>query len=162
MKKLVVLAALALALMGCATQPELPAFQPAKSQSALIRWQRRDVSLTSEGVFAQASNGGVLMRLYKQSPAPLLELRLEPNGLLSAKGSLAGPGWSGQVGNAPPPLAIWAALLNIYQTAATLPDGTKEIQTAEARLSYVKNQSGFASLSIVSTDRPETVTVLFR
>lgn len=162
MAKLALLVGAALALFGCATSRELPAFQPASSQSALVRWQRARVSMTCDAALARSASGAVLLRLYKQSPAPLLELRLEPDSYLVAKGSLAGPGWSGMASSAPAPLAIWVTLLNAYQNESKLPDGENEIHTAAAHIACVKPEGHLKSLSISSTDSPESVTILFK
>jgi len=149
-------------LAGCATQRELPVFQPASSETATLRWQRGKASLTCEAVCARSVNGAVLLRLYKQSPTPLLELRLEPDGLLSAKGSLARGGWTGPYFEAPAPLSTWVSFLTIYQHARDLPVGDRELHTASARTAYTKTSSGLKSLSVVSTDSAETVNALFQ
>ncbi len=118
--------------------------------------------MTSDAVFARSASGAVLLRLYKQSPAPLLELRLEPDGYLVAKGSLAGPGWSGPSSSAPPPLLIWTTLLTACQNVQKLPDGENEVHTAAAHIAYVKQAGHLQSLSISRTDAPESVTILFK
>ncbi|CAN5638394.1 hypothetical protein BH09VER1_BH09VER1_15770 [soil metagenome] len=160
--KLAPIVVVALALLGCATSRDLPAFQPASSQGALVRWQRGKVSMTSDAVFARSANGSVLLRLYKQSPAPLLELRLEPDSHLVAKGTLAGPGWAGPASSAPAPLLVWTILLTACQNANHLPDGENEIHTAAAHIACVKQDSHLKSLSISRTDAPESVTILFK
>jgi len=147
---------------GCATRKERPAFQPASTETAVVRWQRENVSLTADAVCARSHDGGVLIRLHKQSPSPLLELRLESDGTLTAKGSLAIPGWTGPSSDAPMPLATWVSFLTIYQHAGDLPAGEKELHTAAARIAYDKTGSRLKSLSIASTDRTETLSGFFR
>ena len=111
---------------------------------------------------ARSTGGAVLLRLYKQSPSPLLELRLEPDSYVSAKGSLAGPGWSGPASRAPAPLSIWTTLLTAYQNESKLPEGENEIHTAAAHIACVKTGGHLRSLSVSSTDSPESVTILFK
>lgn len=103
-----------------------------------------------------------MIRLYKQSPSSILELRLEPDGTLTAKGSLAGPGWTGPNSSAPMPLATWANFLSVYQNADKLPVGEKELHTAGARIAYHKTTTRLKSLSIANTDTAETINGLFR
>jgi len=153
---------LVLFLAGCATPGELPAFQPVSKETAVVRWQRGKVSLTGEAVCARSQDGGTLIRLYKHSRSPLLELRLEPDGLLAARGSLAGAGWTGPYSAAPMPLATWVSFLSIYQHARDLPVGAKELHTAAARIAYEKTGAGLKSLSIASTDQAETISGFFR
>jgi len=149
-------------VVGCATTREQTAFHPVSSESALVRWQRGGNTLTSDAVFARSADGGVLLRLYKQSPSPLLELRLESDGHLSARGSLAGRGWSGPYGNAPLPLATWVSFLLTWQNAPKLPQGEREMHTAAARIAYNKTSSGLRSLSVASLDTAETISAIFR
>lgn len=157
------LAASLLFLAGCAAQRELQPFQPASSQSAVIQWQRSGHSLTCEAVCARSADGAALMRLYKQSPSPLLELRLEKDGLLSAKGSLTGGrSWTGKYGDAPAPLATWISFLSIYQRAQELPDGDKELHTSASRVAYQKSKAGLKTLSVANTDSAESVTGYFQ
>ena len=149
-------------LAGCATHRKLPDFQPVSTETAVIRWQRGKVSLTCEAVCARAQNGAAVIRLYKQSPSPLLDLRLEADGTFGAKGRLAGPGWTGPYFSAPMPLATWVSFLSIYQRAKDLPAGEKELHTAAARIAYDKTGTRLKSLSIASTDRAETISGFFR
>ena len=149
-------------LGGCATMPPPTAFQPVSSERALVRWQRGGNTLTSDAVCARAADGSVLVRLYKQSPAPLLELRLDADGRLTARGSLTGRGWSGSYGEAPFPLATWVSFLLTWQNADSLPRGDREMHTAAARIAYRKTASGLQSLSVASLDTPETLSAIFR
>jgi hypothetical protein len=151
-----------LLLVGCAAQRELTPFQPVSSENAIIRWQRGNVSLTCDAVCARSASGGAFIRLYKQSPSPLLELRLEPNGTISAQGPLTDRSWAGVYGNAPAPLATWISFLITYQHARALPDGEKEIHTAAASIAYKKNDSGLKTLSIRNADTAETISGIFR
>jgi len=157
-----VLASCLLLLVGCATQRELPAFQPISTETAVVRWQRGKVSLTCEAICARSQDGAALIRLYKHSRSPLLELRLEADGILAAKGSLTGAGWTGPYSAAPMPLATWVSFLSIYQHSGDLPVGKKELHTAAARIAYNKTGAGLKSLSIASTDQAETISGFFR
>ncbi len=152
--------ALALLLAGCAARRDLPAFQPASSQNAIVRWQSRDFGLTSEAVFARAANGAVLVRLYKQSPSALGEFRLEPDGYLIAAQN--GRKWAGRSDTAPPPLTAWVTFLTTYQNAEKIPSGSKEIHSAANRVAYSKEDGRLQSLSVVNTDTAETVSAIFR
>jgi len=89
-------------------------------------------------------------------------LHLENDGTLTAKGSLAGSGWSGPSASAPIPLATWANLISIYQGADKLPAGAKELHTAGARIAYDKPGNRLKTLSIANTDTAETLSAFFR
>ena len=152
--------ALALLLMGCAARRDLAAFQPAASAPAIVRWQGRDISLVSDAIFARSASGAVLVRLYKQSPAPLGEFRLEPDGYLSA--SQGGRKWAGDSASVPSPLRTWVMFLTTYQGADKLPPGAREIHTAVNRVAYAKEGGKLKSLSVINTDNAETISALFR
>ena len=113
----------ALLFAGCSATRELTAFEAASSEKALIRWQRKRVSLVCDAVCARSQNGAVLVRLYKQSPAPLAEFRLEPGNYFAAKGRLAGRGWAGPPPRAPTAFSSWIAFLTAYQESAGLETG---------------------------------------
>ena len=153
---------LACLLAGCATSRNLPAFQPASSENAIVRWQGRGVSLTSDAVLARSANGTVLARLYKQSPAPLAEFRLEPDGYFTASDSQSGRKWAGPSGNAPAALSVWVTFLNVYQNAAKLPDGSQEVHSAANRIASQRDGRRLKSLSVVDTDTAEAVSAIFR
>lgn len=159
MKALPVLA-LALLLVGCATRRELATFQPKSSENALVRWQGHGFAITADAVFARSADGAVLVRLYKQAPAPLGEFRLEPDGILSA--SQGGRRWVGKGENAPAALRTWQMFLTTYQNAEKLPAGSKEIHSAINRVAYSKEGSRLKSLTLLNTEPPESVSAIFR
>ncbi len=162
MRGLAAAALFALTAAGCATRGDLEAFRPASSERAIVRWQRSDAVINCEAVCARSSDGAAMIRLYKETPAPLVEFRLQPNGQFSASGNLAGKGWSGQAENAPQPLGVWAAWLGIYTHSADLPVGMKEIHSPANRMAFVKSEDKLESLSVASTDSTEAVNVVFR
>ena len=153
--------ALLLALAGCASQRDAPVFQAVSSETATVRWQRRNLSLAGDATCTRATDGAVLIRLEKQR-SPLLDLQLEAGGTLTAKGRLAGSGWSGPYAAAPLPLATWANFISIYRAADKLPVGARELHTAGARIAYDKTGVRLKSLSIANTDTAETLSALFR
>ena len=127
-----------------------------------MRWQRRDLTLRGDATCTRAKDGAVRIQLADQTASPLLVLLLEKDGTLTAKGSLAGSGWSGPSSSAPIPLATWANFISIYQGAEKLPSGARELHTAGARIAYDKPGTRLKSLSIANTDSAETLTALFR
>ncbi len=149
-------------LAGCATPRNLPAFRPASSENAIVRWQGRGVSLTADAVFARSADGAVLVRLYKQSPAPLAEFRYESDGYFSAWDSQRDRRWSGASGDAPAALTAWTRFLIVYQNAIKLPEGAQEIHSAVDRIAYQKSGQRLKSLSVVDIDTRESVSAIFR
>lgn len=92
----------------------------------------------------------------------MLTLRLDPDGLLSAGGSLTGRGWQGKYSEVPRPLATWVSFLMVYQREKNLPVGAKELHTAGERVAYRKTKAGLETLSVLNTDTGETVSGLFK
>ncbi len=127
-----------------------------------MRWQRRDLTLRGDATFTRSKDGEVRIQLSDQTASPLLVLRLENDGTLTAKGSLAGSGWSGPHASAPIPLATWANLISIYQAADKLPAGARELHTAGARIACDKTDARLKSLSIANTDTAETLSAFFQ
>lgn len=149
-------------LAGCVTSRNLPAFQPASSENAIVRWQGRGVSLTSDAIFARSSSGAVLVRLYKQSPAPLAEFRQEADGYFAAIDNQNGRKWAGPAENVPKPLSVWVTFLGVYQNAAKIPEGSQEVHSAANRVASTKDGKRLKSLSVVDTDTAEAVSAIFR
>ena len=151
----------ALLFAGCSATRELTAFEAASSEKALIRWQRKGVSLVCDAVCARSKNGAVLVRLYKQSPAPLAEFRLGPENYFAAKGRLAGRGWSGPAPGAPATFSSWIAFLAGYQESAFLETGARQVQTAATRVAYTKSGGKLKALSVSNIDTGEVISAVF-
>jgi len=154
--------AASLLLASCAGTRELAPFETASSAAAALHWQRGGAALNGEAAVARSTQGAVLLRFYKAAPAPLLQLRLEPDAYLTASGPLAGRGWAGPPGSAPISLMAWASFLKIYQQAAKLPDGERELHTAAERVAYVKTGGKLRSLSVASRDTGEVISAFFQ
>jgi hypothetical protein len=152
----------ALLFAGCSATRELTAFEAASSEKALIRWQRKRVSLVCDAVCARSQNGAVLVRLYKQSPTPLAEFRLEPGNYFAAKGRLAGRGWAGPPPRAPTAFSSWIAFLAAYQESAGLETGARQIQTAATRIAYTKTGGKLKALSVLDTGTGEVISAVFK
>jgi hypothetical protein len=157
----VLLVCVALLFAGCSATRELPAFETASSEKALIRWQRKGVSLVCDAVCARSQNGAVLVRLYKQSPAPLAEFRLEAENYFAARGRLAGRGWAGPAPGAPTTFSSWIAFLTGYQESAGLETGARQVQTAAARVAYTKSGGKLKALSVSNTETGEVISAVF-
>jgi hypothetical protein len=151
----------ALLFGGCSATHELAAFEAASSEKALIRWYRKGVSLVCDTVCARSQNGAVLVRLYKQSPTPLVEFRLEPENYFVAKGRLAGRGWAGPAPGAPATFSSWIAFLSGYQESAGLETGARQIQTAATRVAYTKSGGKLKALSVSNTETGEVISAVF-
>ena len=151
----------ALLFAGCSATRELTTFETASSEKALIRWQRKGVSLVCDAVCARSKNGAVLVRLYKQSPAPLAEFRLGSENYFAAKGRLAGRGWSGPAPGAPATFSSWIAFLAGYQESAFLETGARQVQTAATRVAYTKSGGKLKALSVSNTDTGEVISAVF-
>ncbi len=152
----------ALLFAGCSATRELTAFDAASSEKALIRWQRKGVSLVCDAVCARSKNGTVLVRLYKQSPAPLAEFRLEPENYFAAKGRLTGRGWAGPAPVAPTTFSSWIAFLAAYQESAGLETGARQVQTAATRIAYTKSGGKLKALSVSNTATGEVISAVFK
>ena len=151
----------ALLFAGCSATLELTAFEASSSEKALIRWQRKGVSLVCDAVCARSKNGAVLVRLYNQSPAPLAEFRLGPENYFAAKGRLAGRGWAGPARGAPATFYSWIAFLAGYQESAFLETGARQVQTAATRVAYTKSGGKLKALSVSNTDTGEVISAVF-
>ena len=150
----------ALLLAGCPAARELTAFEAASSEQAIIRWKRKGVSLVCEAVCARSSNGAVLVRLYKQSPAPLVEFRLQTEDYFVAKGRLAGRGWMGPAPDAPAIFSSWIAFLTAYRDSAGSERDVR--QTAPLQVSYTKSGGKLRALSVSNTGSGEAISAVFK
>ena len=148
-------------LAGCATPPQLTEFRASSTQTGQVRWQRGSMTLITDSIWARDAQNTVVLKLYKQAPEPLLDLRLEPDEYLTARGSLAGRGWQGPAGDLPRPLSPWYALLVAYRQAASLPEGDREIHSAAWKTAVSKTDGQLRSISLGNRDNGETITVLF-
>ena len=151
----------ALLFAGCSATRELTAFEAASSEKALIRWQRKRVSLVCDAVCARSQNGAVLVRLYKQSPAPLVEFRLQAEDYFAAKGRLAGRGWMGPAADAPAIFSSWIAFLTAFRESAGSEGGVR--QTAPPlKVAYTKSGGKLKALSVANTGTGEAISAVFK
>jgi hypothetical protein len=152
---------LALLIAGCSTGRELGAFDAASSEKALVRWQRKGKSLVYDGVCARAQDGSVVVRLYKQSPVPMVEFRLDKANTFSASGRLAGRGWTGPATDAPAVFSAWIWFLTAYQRSAGAQPGAPLLQSATMRVSFTKSGDKLKVLSVSNTESGEVVSAIF-
>ena len=158
--KLALQACFAALIAGCAAQPQAP-FHAVESERALLRWKQKRATFVFEAIFARSGEGGVLVSLYKHSPAPLLEFRLDADDRFTARGTLAGRGWSGPRGEIPPQLSPWPALLDLYRRSDKLPRGEQEIHTAASRVAYSKD-TRLRTISIMSADTGDIISATLK
>jgi hypothetical protein len=152
----------ALLLAGCPAARELTAFDVASSEQAIIRWKRKGVSLVCDAVCARSPNGAVLVRLYKQSPAPLVEFRLQAENYFVAKGRLAGRGWMGPAPDTPAIFSSWIAFLTAYRESAGSEAGIQQAQTTALQVSYTKSGGKLKVLSVSNTGTGEAISAVFK
>ena len=110
---------MALLIAGCQTPRELTAFASRLFGTGYYSLEAKGVSLVCEAVCARSPNGAVLVRLYKQSPAPLAEFRLHPENYFMANARLAGRGWTGPAAGVPAMFSSWVAFLTAYRESAS-------------------------------------------
>lgn len=151
---------LALLIAGCSAGHELATFEAASSEKALVRWQRKGKSLVYDGVFARAQDGSVVVRLYKQSPAPLVEFRLGRDNIFSAGGRLAGRGWTGPATDAPSVFSAWIWFLTAYQRSADTQPDASSLQSATMRVSSTMSGDKLKVLSVSNTETGEVVSAI--
>jgi hypothetical protein len=153
------LVCLALLVAGCVATPEVATFQPASSEKALIRWQRRGKSLVYDAVCARARDGAVSVRLYKQGPASLGEFRLGSANRFEASGRLAGRGWAGPTAEAPTALSMWVWFLTAYQRAAQ--PNSPSLQSETIRVAFTKSGNTLKVLSVSNRKNGDVVSAIF-
>jgi hypothetical protein len=149
----------ALFMAGCVATQEFTAFDAASSEKALIRWQRKGRSLVYDAVCARARDGSVLIRLYKQSPIPVGEFRLESDNSFEAAGRLAGRGWVGSVRDAPPVYACWIWFLTAYQKPAQ--SGALSLPNSTIRVSSTRSGDKLKVLSVSNRETGEVISAIF-
>jgi hypothetical protein len=152
----------ALLFAGCQATPELTAFEAASSEPAIIRWKRKGVSLVCDAVCARSPNGAVLVRLYKQSPTPLVEFRLQAENYFAAKGRRAGRGWAGPATGAPKIFSSWIAFLTAYRESAGFGAGARQVQPAPMQVAYTKSGGKLKALSVSNTGTGEAISAVFK
>jgi hypothetical protein len=113
-------------------------------------------------VCARSANGAVLVRLYKQSPAPLAEFRLDSKNHFVARGRLAGRGWAGAAPSAPAPFLSWIAFLTAYRESASFGAGSRQLQTAASRVTYTKSDGKLKTLNVSNTETGEVISAVFK
>jgi hypothetical protein len=145
---------------GCAATSDLASFEAASSEKALVRWYRKGISLLCDAVCARSANGAVLVRLYKQSPAPLAEFRLEPEDYFVARGRLAGRGWAGPATDAPAIFSSWIAFLKAYRASAGISAGSRQLQTDEMRIASTKSGGKLRTLNVSNTRTGEVISAV--
>jgi hypothetical protein len=146
---------------SCSATTELANFEAASSERALVRLYRKGVSLLCDAVCARSANGSVLVRLYKQSPAPLVEFRLNPENDFVARGRLAGRGWEGTILSAPGRFSSWIAFLTAYRESAGFGVGSRQLQTAASRVTYTKSGGKLRTLNVTNTETGEVISAVF-
>lgn len=148
------LGSLALLAAGCAASREARPFEPQSSQPAAVRWQVGGRVFLREAVCERAATGAVRVRLGERSGTR--QFSLEPDGWFVTQG------WSGQAGEAPVGLSVWASFLTVFLNADRLPLGERELHTPSARIAVDRIPAGLRSVSLRSLDAAETLSVVFR
>ncbi|HET9524234.1 MAG TPA: hypothetical protein VFO90_08375 [Terrimicrobiaceae bacterium] len=151
---------LAVLFAGCSATTDLASFEAASSEKALVRWYRKGISLLYDGVCARSANGAVLVRLYKQSPAPLAEFRIDPEDYFVARGRLAGRGWAGPAPDAPAKFSSWVAFLKAYRASAGISAGSRQVQTDEMRIVSTKSDGKLRTLNVSNTRTGEVISAV--
>jgi hypothetical protein len=129
-------------------------FVPASSEPAAVRWQQGSRVYLRTASCEKAASGAVRVTVGDKPAAR--QFLLEPDGMLFTRG------WAGQVGAAPPDLAVWGSFLTIYQNAGRLPEGDRELHTPSSRIAVTKTARGLESVGIRSLDTSESLSVVFR
>ena len=141
---------------------ELTAFDAASSEQAIIRWKRKSVSLVCDAVCARSPSGAVLVRLYKQSPAPLVEFRLQARKLLRREGTA---GWARMDGSCPRrtnDLLVLDRFSHRLSGVSRLEAGIQQAQTAALQVSYTKSGDKLKVLSVSNTGTGEAISAVFK
>jgi len=163
MKPLIPLAGLVcLLLPGCAQFVEVPDFVPAASRQALVRWQVDASMTTFDAVIARSAAGAAALDLYKGSPAPVLSVRLAPNGRATVKGPAAKRTWSGERSSAPPEIDLLLAIVALYASEDSLPSGTRELHSQNMRVAFTKAGRALVVVTARSTDLPSVISLEFQ
>jgi hypothetical protein len=148
------LGSLALLAAGCVSSREAAPFEVQSREAAVVRWQVGGRLYLREAVCERSETGAVRVRLGELADAR--EFLLEPDGVFATRG------WTGQAGEAPVGLSLWASFLTIYQNADRLPLGERELHTPAARIAVNRTRAGLQSVSLRSLDTAETLSLVFR
>jgi hypothetical protein len=159
--KFVLSICVALLFAGCSATRDPDDFNAVSSEKALIRWQRKGVSLVCDAVCARSQSGAVLVRLYKQSPSPLAEFRLDPENYFVAKGRMAGRVWTGPASRAPAIVSSWIAFLGAYKESTSLETGSRKVQDGTTRVAYRTFGGKLKALSVSNTATGEVISAVF-
>ncbi len=158
MKRVLVLC-FVLLITGCVSTHELTAFQPVSSEKALIRWQRKGRSLVYDAVCSRSRDGSISIKLYKQTPMPLVEFRLGSANFFEVNGRLAGRGWAGPSADAPPVFSTWIWFLTAYQRSAQ--PGSASLPSETMRVTSTKTADRLKVLSVSNSQTGEVVSAIF-
>jgi len=151
-----------LVLSGCAQMVEIPDFVPSASRQAVVRWQVNASVTTFDAVIARSAAGAAALDLYKGSPAPVLSVRLAPDGLATVKGPAAKRSWSGARSAAPPEIDLLLALVALFSNEDSLPAGTKEVHSHNMRVAFTKVGKKLVVASARSADLPSVISLDFQ
>jgi hypothetical protein len=149
-------------MSGCARLVEIPDFVPSASRQAVVRWQVNASATTFDAVIARSAAGAAALDLYKGSPAPVLSVRLAPDGRASVKGPAAKRSWSGERSAAPPEIDLLLALVALFSNEESLPSGTRELHAHNMRVAFTKIGRELVVASARSADLPSVITLDFR
>lgn len=136
----------------------LPEFKPAASRKAVVRVGNVEGRAAFEAVFARSAKSAGAIDLYKGGPAPVLRLRVLPDG----RGFAQGPQkevWSGQRLFAPAPLKPLLAMAAVYVDEEKLPEGSREVHTQDIRIAV--DVSGGALRAISAASATSVATAVF-
>jgi hypothetical protein len=112
-----------------------------------------------EAVFARAASGEVAVDLYRGGPEPVAVIRLKPDGYASVHG--AAGNWRGPRARAPRSLDPLLVLAALYGSEESLPDGMREIHTAETKSAVTVRSGRLDAGSVASMDGPASASVRF-
>ena len=155
MKRVLVLC-FVLLVAGCVSTHELTAFQPVSSKKALIRWQRKGRSLVYDAVCSISRP--ISIKLYKQTPMPLVEFRLGSANFFEVNGRLAGRGWAGPRRCAAS-FSTWIWFLTAYQRSAQ--PGSASLPSETMRVTSTKTADRLKVLSVSNSQTSEVVSAIF-
>jgi hypothetical protein len=140
----------AMGLAGCVTPPgKMPDFKPEVSRKALVRIGNVEGRTTFEAVFARSAKAVGAIDLYKGGPAPVLRLRVLPDG----RGFVEGPQnarWSGQRMFAPAPLRPLLTMAAVYADESKLPEGSREVHSQNMRIAVDVDDGKIRAISAAS------------
>jgi len=146
-------------VISCAPLERGPAYYPISQEQARLRWEQKSGDrLIADAYFSRDAQGRAGLLIGKEQT--VLQL-VDDRGQISARGRMAGLGWSGEMGRAPEPLADWAALLAAWQAADSLTGGSQELHAGLFRARYEKFGSQLSSLFVQVSSSGSSFTVEF-